>query len=77
MSDQATLKARKEAIESEFKSLGEESQKLIEQGKALNQKLSAIKVRQDQLKGAYQVVEDLLSPTKEIPAETAETPKKK
>lgn len=76
MSDQATLQARKEAIESEFKTLGEESQKLVEQGKALNQKLSAIKVRQDQLKGAYQLVDDLLNTPKEIPSEE-EKPKKK
>ena len=61
----ATLEERKAALEKEFNALNDEKDKLIEQGKGLNQRLSGIQARQLELRGALQEAEYLLKDKKE------------
>lgn len=73
----AKLLDRKQAVEQEFKLLGEEREKLIEQGKVLNQRMSAIGARQAQLQGAFQEIKNLLGEEevqKPLPDESVEAP---
>lgn len=64
---QAKLLDRKQAVEQEFNLLSEERTKLIEQGKVLNQRMSAIGARQAQLQGAFQEIKTLLGEPEQKP----------
>lgn len=77
MSDdvKAKLEERKVALEAEFNALGEELQKLVEQGKTLNRRVNEIQARQVEIRGGFQEVNSLLGDEpKEVPVEE---PKKK
>ena len=67
---ESKLQERKKSLEEEFTKLGEQREKLTEQGKDISRKLNEVAVRQEQLRGAFQEVENLLKseePTKEEP----------
>lgn len=54
------LKARKKVLEDEFNQLNNEKDKLVEQGKVMNRRLSEIQARQLELRGSYQEVSTML-----------------
>lgn len=69
MSDvQVQLQERKTTLQSEFDAVGVELTKLNEEGKKLNQKMSALRQRQVQIQGAYAEVEKLLGAVPEVEA---------
>jgi hypothetical protein len=54
------LEERKIELEKEFKTLAIENEKLIENGKTLNKRMSEIRARQLELRGAFAEVSKLL-----------------
>ena len=58
----AKLEERKAELEKEFSVLNEEREKLVEQGKILNKRLSEIQAGQLRLQGQFAEVERLLKP---------------
>ena len=60
MSIKSDIEKRVKAVKDEFELNGKEIEKLVEEGKKINQRHSQLRVRQDQLRGSYAELNALL-----------------
>ena len=70
-----SLEARLKELKEEFDSLDKEREKLTEEGKRINQKLSEIRTRQLQLQGSYSEVSKLVGADESVKEEAEEAEK--